>query len=80
MTNEDQLKTSPGTQVEIFRNNLQGQEGKKLCWKMKKFSQKIYRIYFKGRKDCERKKKVKLKNANEWLKIYETRNYRMQIN
>ena len=47
---------------------------------MKKFSQKIYRIYFKGRKDCERKKKVKLKNANEWLKIYETRNYRMQIN
>ena len=25
-------------------------------------------VYFKGRKDCEKKKKVKLKNANNWPK------------
>ena len=36
MTNEDQLKTSPGAWVKIFRNNLQGQGGKELFRKTKK--------------------------------------------
>ena len=35
MTNEDQLKISPGAWLEIFRNKLQGQEGKKLFRKTK---------------------------------------------
>ena len=36
MTNEDQLKTSPGAWVKIFRNNLQGQDGKEFFRKTKK--------------------------------------------
>ena len=36
MTNEDQLKISPGTWVEIFQNKLQSQEGKDLLRKTKK--------------------------------------------
>ena len=36
MTNEDQLKISPGTWVEIFQNKLQRQEGKDLFRKTKK--------------------------------------------
>ena len=68
MTNEDQLKTSPGTQVEIFRNNLQGQEGKKLCWKMKKVLTKKYTGYTLREEKIAKEKNVKLKNANEWPK------------
>ena len=45
MTNEDQLKTSPGACVRIFRNNLQGQEGKELFRETKKVLIKIYKIY-----------------------------------
>ena len=36
MTDKDQLKTSPGAWVKIFRNNLQGQEGKEIFPKTKK--------------------------------------------
>ena len=46
MTNEDQLKTSPGAWVKIFRNNRQGQEGKELFRKTKKVLIKIYKIYY----------------------------------
>ena len=46
MTNEDQLKTSPGAWVKIFRNNLQGEEGKELFCKTKKVLIKIYKIYY----------------------------------
>ena len=35
MTNEDQLKTSPGAWAKIFRNNRQGKEGKELFRKTK---------------------------------------------
>ena len=46
MTNEDQLKTSPGAWVKIFLNNLQqSQEGKELFHKTKKTLIKIYKIY-----------------------------------
>ena len=45
MTNEDQLKTSPVAWVKIFRNNLQGQDGKELFRKTKKVFIKIYKIY-----------------------------------
>ena len=45
MTNEDQLKTSPGPWVKIFRNNLQSQEVKELFRKTKKVLIKIYKIY-----------------------------------
>ena len=45
MTNDDQLKTSPGACVKIFRNNLQGQDGKELFRKTKKVLVKIYKIY-----------------------------------
>ena len=45
MTNKDQLKTSPGAWVKIFRNNLQGQEGNERFYKTKKVLIKIYKIY-----------------------------------
>ena len=45
MTNEDQLKTSPVAWVKIFRNNLQGQDGKELYRKTKKVFIKIHKIY-----------------------------------
>ena len=45
MTNEDQLQISPGAWVKIFRNNLQGQEGKELFRKTRKVFIKIYKIY-----------------------------------
>ena len=46
MTNEDHLKTSPGAWLEIFRNNLQGQEGKELFRKTKIVPKnKIYKLY-----------------------------------
>ena len=45
MTDEDQLKTSPGASVKIFQKNLQGQEGKELFRKTKKVLIKIYKIY-----------------------------------
>ena len=45
MTNKDQMKTSPGAREKVFRNNLQGQEGKKLFRKMKKVLIKIYKMY-----------------------------------
>ena len=46
MTNEDQLKTSPGAWVTIFlKNRQQSQEGKELFRKMKKVLIKIYKIY-----------------------------------
>ena len=45
MTNDDQLKTSPGACVKTFRNNLQGQERKELFRKTKKVLIKIYKIY-----------------------------------
>ena len=37
MTNGDQVKTSLGAWVKIFRNNLQGQDGKQLFRKMKSY-------------------------------------------
>ena len=46
MTNEDQLKTSPGAWVKIFLNDLQeSQEGRELFRKTKKVLIKIYKIY-----------------------------------
>ena len=45
MTNEDQLKTSLGAWVEIFRNTRQGQEGNKPFRKTKKSSHKKYTKY-----------------------------------
>ena len=45
MTNKDQLKTSSGAWVEIFRKNLQGQEGKGLFRKTKKVLIKKYTKY-----------------------------------
>ena len=45
MTNEDQLKTSTGAWVKIFRNNVHGQERKELFLKTKKVIIKIYKIY-----------------------------------
>ena len=42
LTNEDQLKTSPGVGVQYFEKNLQGQEGKELFRKTKKSSHKKY--------------------------------------
>ena len=45
MSNEDQLKTSPGAWVKIFRNNLQGQEGKEIFPKTKKVLIKKYAKY-----------------------------------
>ena len=46
MTNEDQLKISPGAWIKIFRNNLQqSQEGKELFRKTKNVLIKIYKIY-----------------------------------
>ena len=45
MNNEDQLRTSLGAWVKIFRNNLQAQEGKKRFCKTKKVVIKIYKIY-----------------------------------
>ena len=45
MTNGDQVKTSLGAWVKIFRNNLQGQDGKQLFRKMKRVI-KIYKIYY----------------------------------
>ena len=45
MTTKDQLKTSSGAWVEIFRKNLQGQEGKGLFRKTKKVLIKKYTKY-----------------------------------
>ena len=45
MTDENQLKTSPGPWVKIFQNNLQGQEEKEPFRKTKKVLMKIYKIY-----------------------------------
>ena len=45
MTDKDQLKTSLGAWVEIFRNNLQGQEGKGIFPKRKKVLIKKYTKY-----------------------------------
>ena len=45
MTSEDQLKTSMGAWVEIFRNHLHGQDGKEIFCKTKKVIIKIYKIY-----------------------------------
>ena len=47
MTNEDQLKTSQGSWVKVFRKNLQGQEGKELFRKTEKVLIKIHLLHCK---------------------------------
>ena len=44
MTNEDQLKTSPGWRSNISKKKLQGQEGKELFHKTNKVLIKIHNI------------------------------------